>query len=270
MKTFKKTSIAYMAIKSMVVLFMATSCDLLDKETPTNKGNEITHYGPAVPLGNGKAQSFITLSRNGAPTAMGIAISEKALENLPTGHEGHGNHGSLETFLRLPSQATMTPFKYIILDWAPEGHEPEGVYNVPHFDCHFYMISNEERLGITPLAEMDPEIPETKYIPVPYIQLPGRVPKMGVHWLDPRSPELAGGTFTRTFIYGTYKEKVAFLEPMITLDYIKSKPSDIDPIPLAEAFQIAGFYPSKYQVKYNAVRKEYLIQLSDFSYKNEE
>lgn len=270
MKTFKKTSLPILVIKSLVVLFLATSCEMLDKETPTNKGNEITHYGPAVPLGNGKAQSFITLARNGSPSAMGIAISEKALENLPTGHEGHGNHRSLETFLQLPSQASITPFQYIILDWAPEGHEPNGIYNLPHFDCHFYMISNEERLAITPLAAMDPEIPLAKYIPVPFIQLPGRVPQMGVHWLDPRSPELAGETFTRTFIYGTYKEKIAFMEPMITLDYIKSKPTNIDPVPLPGAFQTAGFYPSKYEVKYSAVRKEYLIMFSDFSYKTAE
>jgi len=274
MKNLKKMSLPITVIKSLILLLLVSSCELLDKENPSSgKGNETTHYGPAVPMGNGKAQSFITLTRAGIPTAMGVALSEKALENLPTLPEGHHNHRTagatnpFEFLVQLPNQASMTPFKFITVDWAPMGHEPVGVYDSPHFDFHFYLIANEERLSITPLADMDPEIPQAKYIPAPYIQLPGRVPNMGVHWIDPRSPELAGETFTRTFIYGTYKEKVAFMEPMITLDYIKSKPNHINEVPLAEAFQISGFYPSKYQVKYNPTRKEYLIMYTDFSYK---
>lgn len=271
MKNLKKLSLPLTVIKSLILMFLVSSCELIDKENPSSgKGNETTQYGPAVPMGNGKAQSFITTTRAGVPTAMGVALSEKALENLPAGQGDHHHRTAhapapLEYLLQLPPRASVTPFKFITVDWSPDGHEPAGVYDLPHFDFHFYMITNEERLTITPLAEMDPDIPEAKYIPSPYIQLPGRVPNMGVHWVDPTSPELAAGeTFTRTFIYGTYKEKVAFLEPMITLDYIKSKPTHINDVPLADAVQISGYYPTKYQVKYNPVRKEYLIMYTDF------
>lgn len=235
------------------------------------KTNETTYYGPAVALGNGKALTFININKCGKPSAMGVALNEKALQNLPTGDDGHShriNHAPLfEYVLQFPKQAITTPFKFMTIDWAPQGHGPTGVYDIPHFDFHFYMISNEERLTITPLDSMDPEIPLAKYIPAPYFQLPGRVPNMGVHWLDPRSPELAGETFTRTFIYGSYKEKVAFMEPMITLDYIKSKPTNVDEIPLPTHYLVNGFYPSKYQVKYNSTRKEYLIMFTDFTFK---
>jgi hypothetical protein len=27
---------------------------------------------------------------------------------------------------------------------------------------------------------------------------------MGVHWIDPKSPEFNGGKFTQTFIFGSY------------------------------------------------------------------
>jgi hypothetical protein len=79
------------------------------------------------------------------------------------------------------SKQTLLPSKFATLDWNPLGHEPEGIFDVPHFDFHFYMISNQERLSITPLAptEMDPEIPLAKYMPAGYIQLPGRVSKYG-------------------------------------------------------------------------------------------
>lgn len=264
-----------MVIKSLIILLVASSCEIMREENfsveKDKKSKESTFYGPAVPMGNGKAQTFITINSGGKPSAMGVALSEKALESLPTDQEGHQhkiNHEPyFEYILQFPKQAEMTPYKFMTIDWAPQGHKPEGIYDLPHFDFHFYMISNEERLSITPLEEMDPEIPLAKYIPSPYIQLPGRVPHMGVHWINPLSPELAGETFTRTFIYGTYKEKVAFMEPMITLDYIKSKPSHLDEIPLPTHFQVYGFYPSKYRVSYNPSRKEYLIMLTDFSFK---
>lgn len=264
-----------MVIKSLIILLIASSCELMRDENLSiekdKKTKETTYYGPAVPMGNGKVQTFITINSGGKPDAMGVAISEKALENLSAGHGGHqhriNNEPQVEYFLQFPKQAEITPFKFMNMVWVPEGHEPAGIYDLPHFDFHFYMISNEERLSITPLEEMDPEIPLAKYIPTPYIQLPGRVPTMGVHWINPLSPELAGETFTRTFIYGTYKEKVAFMEPMITLDYIKSKPTHVDEIPLPTNFQVYGFYPSKYKVTYNPSRKEYLIMLTDFSFK---
>ena len=276
MKTFKKTTLPLMIIKSMIILLFASSCELLKDESPLivrdKKNNLTTYYGPAVAMGNGKAQTFITINKGGRPTAMGVALNEKALENLPSSHQGHDHRVSsapynIEYVLQFPKQAEITPYKFMTVDWAPEGHGPEGVYDLPHFDFHFYMISNEERLTITPLEGMDPEIPLAKYIPSNYIQLPGRVPNMGVHWINPSSPELGGETFTRTFIYGSFKEKVAFMEPMITLDYIKSKPTNVDEISLPTHFQVNGFYPSKYQVKYNPTRKEYLIMFTDFTFK---
>ncbi len=72
------------------------------------------------------------------------------------------------------------------------------------------------------------------------------------------------GIFDRTFIYGTYQDKVAFIEPMFTLDYIKSKPENVDTIKLPESFQIDGYYPSKYEIKYFPKKKEYHIILTDF------
>jgi hypothetical protein len=35
-----------------------------------------------------------------------------------------------------------------VINWMPEGHPSPMVYTVPHFDFHFYMIPNAERLNI--------------------------------------------------------------------------------------------------------------------------
>ncbi|WP_373521702.1 DUF5602 domain-containing protein [Aquiflexum sp.] len=274
MKFIKTKTISIFGIKTLLVLFLLSSCEIFKEENPLIVKDKNTHqttfYGPAKSLGNGKAQSFITLNKGGKPVAFGVAMSEKSLENLPSGQGGHEGHHSFEYLLELPTKANILPFKFVTLDWNPMGHEPEGVYDLPHFDFHFYLISDEERLTITPLAPniMDPEIPMAKYIPTGYIQLPGRVPNMGVHWIDPTAPELNGEIFKKNFTYGTFKEKLAFMEPMISLDYIKSKPTvPADVIPLPGAFQVYGYYPSKYEVKYNTQRKEYLILMSEFTFK---
>lgn len=274
MKSIKTNITSLLGLKTLLIVFVLSSCEIFNEENPLIENDkntqQTTYYGPAKPLGNGKAQSFLTLNKAGKPVAFGIAMSEKSLENLPSGQGGNEGHHSFEYLLELPKQACITPFKFVTLDWNPMGHEPEGIFDVPHFDFHFYLISNEERLTITPLAPniMDPEIPLSKYLPTGYIQLPGRIPNMGVHWIDPTAPELNGEIFERNFTYGTFKDKLAFMEPMISLDYIKSKPTvPADVILLPEAFQSKGYYSAKYEVKFNAKRKEYLILMSEFTYK---
>ena len=37
------------------------------------------------------------------------------------------------------------PFKHQVTNYNPEGHGPPGVYSVPHFDFHFYMVGNDLR-----------------------------------------------------------------------------------------------------------------------------
>src|SRR5690348_14444530 len=53
-----------------------------------------------------------------------------------------------EVFLTLPSQAAGTGFTVLGLDWNPQGHPPPGIYDVPHFDFHFYYIPDSYRTTI--------------------------------------------------------------------------------------------------------------------------
>jgi hypothetical protein len=269
MKTFKTYTFTLSVIKSLIILLLATSCELFQDENPfivKDKNSKITtYYGPAVTFGKGKAQAFISLSKDGKPFSMGIGLKEKAFEDLPTANHGPGEH-----LVHFPKQIEATAFQFMTVGWLPDGHEPAGIYNVPHFDIHFYMISDAKRMTITPLEGLDPEIPLAKYLPENYVQGPGRVPMMGNHWIDVTSPEFNGNPFTKTFIYGTFKQDVIFWEPMVTLEYFKSNPSGKVAIPQPEAYHIEGYYPTKYEVKYNNQRKEYQVILTHFVFRQEE
>ncbi|UOQ80354.1 DUF5602 domain-containing protein [Hymenobacter sp. 5414T-23] len=231
--------------------------------SPNGNSNYTTTYGTAVELGEGSARSFVTLNKKGIPMEIGVRITETALQGLPM--EEPMNPTDLWYLLPLPSQAALTPFNHLSLDWNPHGHEPTTIYTLPHFDLHFYMISPEERQTIAP---NDPRgefnLPAPQYLPANYVPGPGTVPSMGKHWLDPSGPEFQGQTFTQTFIYGTFDGQVSFLEPMFTLDFLKQTQHDKYRLPQPQAVSRTGlYYPTRYTYRLDHSNHEYVIVLYD-------
>jgi hypothetical protein len=106
-------------------------------------------YGAASSLGNGSIRTYMEYD-NGRPVELGVELTEAAMQNLP--HHGFdpatGAHGA-EFVLELPKD-NPTPFKHAVVQWNPGGHEPPGIYDLPHFDFHFYTIDNAARLAMTP------------------------------------------------------------------------------------------------------------------------
>jgi len=242
-------------------------------------------YGAPQQVGNGRVRTYVVLDRHGAPLEVGVAFDEGAMDGLPApmggGHEGHGDMH--EYLLAMPAQNT-TPFRFVELDWNPAGHEPAGIYDKPHFDFHFYTVDLATRNAIDPA---DPQYgAKAANFPAPAEILPGfipptllapgapiealAVPRMGMHWLDPQSPELPPtfAPFTATMIQGTWNGQVIFLEPMITREYIMSKPNATRAVPLAENPVVAGYYPDGYRVSYDAQAKEYRVALTGMTWQN--
>jgi hypothetical protein len=245
------------SLKTILFSLLLASLFLVScKDDEDMKKTEFT--GEKVALGDGHVWSFVKTDDAGEPLSIGIKFDEKALQNLPTGHQ-HGH----STVLKMPKDKALAPFDHITFDWNEHGHEPDGVYNIPHFDCHFYLISTAAQNAIGPFDTVEFRKPlAAEYMPPLYLDTNEGVPAMGVHLVDLTSPEIAGtGTFTKTFIYGKYDGQITFLEPMLTLDYIKSKPTGTIPIRQPEKFAKNGSYPTNYAVRYDASKKEYSITM---------
>lgn len=224
-------------------------------------------YGAGVPLGRGIARTYLVQAEDGS-VELGVAISEEAVASLPE----PGAPGAvimpdgLSTFafeLALP-EPNPTPYRHVLLDWNPGGHEPPGLYYLPHFDFHFYLIESEARLAIDPrdptFVEKAARYPEPALIPQGYFAPePAAVPAMGVHWLDPASPELNGELFSRTFLFGSWDGEVIFGEPMITIAYLETKPNVTMPVPLAERSLASGRLPPSYTIRWDAEAQEYQV-----------
>jgi hypothetical protein len=230
------------------------------QSSPLKSQTSQTFYGPTIPVGNGVARAWIMQDKNGVPSAVGVTLSEKALEKLPDHMEQY--------VLDFPSHAGSNFYTHALVDWNPEGHEPPGTYDLPHFDFHFYIIPNEDRLAIGPndIAEFE-NTPDAIYTPPQYFMIPGGVPQMGAHWIDLLSPEFNGGIFTKTFIWGSYDGEFIFWEPMITRDYLLSQPDEEIDLRLPDGYQREGWYATKYKIAYSSKPGEYTIALTGLTYR---
>ena len=217
-----------------------------------------TFYGERAEVAEGTAQTWIKLDAAGNPASIGVSISEAAFMSV-------GGDVPQIWSLDFPAEASGTPYTHMGLDWNPQGHEPPGIYDIPHFDFHFYMISKEMRVAIGP---DDPEfeiVPAPQFLPADHVKIPGGVPQMGAHWIDPMSGEFQGEPFTHTMIYGSYNGKVAFMEPMITWGFINNTPSFSAEIKQPEAFAMEGvFYPTAYSFHFDEETREYRFSLDGF------
>lgn len=249
----------YPVVFLLGIAFMAfQSCEKEDSDDLDNSPQ--TLYGPSVNLGNGTASAWLLQDANGDPAAVGVMLSASALENLPDETQGF--------VLELPDNSATDFYTHVLLDWNPQGHEPPGVYDLPHFDLHFYIISNSERMAIGPEdMEAFADVPDAIYVPTDYFMIEGGVPQMGAHWLDAMAPELSGQVFTNTFIWGSYNGEFIFWEPMITRDFLLSHPDEEVDLKLPSAYKKEGWYATKYKVAYSSMDEAYNIALTGLTFR---
>jgi len=257
-------------------------------------------YGPAVRLGQGIARTYVTFDARDSktPVEVGVALSETAMFGLEApmpmaSMDKVDAHAHIDTHihdLTMPEK-NGTQYKFVELDWNPGGHEPPGVYDLPHFDFHFYTVERSVRDGIDPeklgkdaFLAMSGKLPAEAERPEHFLALsaPGTpvvaVPRMGTHWVDVRTPELqamlgrpeAYLPFTTTFLHGSWDGRFIFDEPMITRAFIMERKTStlaadrdrVIELPQAKQYAPGGYYPKAYRIAWDAEQKEYRIALT--------
>ena len=227
-----------------------------------------TAYGTPVVVGNGTVRSYVTYA-GGEAVEVGVAMSEAVMQGLPAAAADHpeAHHDMHEFVLDMP-EGNPTQFQHVGFNWNPGGHEPPGIYDQPHFDFHFYMIPLADRMAMVPADTADfnakaRSYPAPEFVPAGYIApAPVAIPQMGVHWIDPKSPEFNGKAFTQTFIYGSWNGKLIFAEPMITKALIESRQTVTTPIGSAAQASQPGRYPTSYTIRWNERAAQYEVALT--------
>jgi len=264
MRKFIRSALNLFLVAALVGVY---SCQEVEVPEPLTSDLELksktmnTFYSKSVPVGNGVARAWIQVEKNGDPISVGINLSGKALMNLPEEHAVY--------VLELPKNKGHNFYTHVLFDWNPGGHEPPGVYDLPHFDFHFYTIPSEEREAIPFMPPPYKDDADGQYIPPLYVPLPGLIPEMGAHWADVTSPELQDpplAEFTHTFIWGSYEGEFIFWEPMVTREYLLTQPDEVFSINQPVAYQKDGWYATDYQISYSMKPNEYTVALLNLTY----
>lgn len=256
-------------------------------------------YGEPVSMGQGSVRSYLALDTAGGPVELGLLIHRSSLEGLPRERSTSGRcfdlngngqidppdecEGDYEFVVSLPSEVrdrADIPFRWIGANWNPAGHAPPGIYHLPHFDFHFYVVDEESVRAIktgTCGFFMDCDQFEIATRPVParyvhkdHVNVDAAVAAMGNHLIDLTSPEFAKPPqkFTHTWIFGAYDGRITFYEPMITLEYFQSNPNGCTAIKQPQAWERPGYYPTRYCIRHHAKADKYTVSLEGFRYRN--
>ncbi|WP_226483345.1 hypothetical protein [Natrinema amylolyticum] len=190
--------------------------------------------------------------------------------------------------LTFPSETTggdalnLHQFTFLRFNYLPEGHWPEGVYDVPHLDTQFFMLDQSTVEGIEerPATYSIPEaqMPEDHIRPpvvdtnddgepdTPIVEA-GR----GEPIADPSSSEhQEDGEFTHTCIYGASdpdsdgRGQISLIEPMITVDFADQLDTVVDTeLKTPEEYFAAGEYPTSYLLQ-PGEDGGFFVSLTDF------
>lgn len=242
----------------LIILGGCTSDDMMNSATPG------TYYGETAAFGTGTIQSWTVIGSTGAPTSMGVTFSEAAYLSLE-------RDSDMMTMLMLPSisgsgggmmsMMNYMPFDHVSVDWVPGG-DPEPPFDSTHLDCHFYMTTMGKHMGM--MGGRDSMMMDMKYLPKGYMQDSMSEEGMGVHCMDTSAKEFHGGGFDMSFMYGVYRGGLVFMETMCAAKVLDAKTSMSRDIKQPTAFATSGYYPTKYNVTYNAAAKTYSIEITDF------
>ena len=167
--------------------------------------------------------------------------------------------------VKYPSEAAGLPFTHSMIDWLPFGHEPFGVYDAPHFDMHFFLISETERLAITAEDTLRGwKTPDPSLVPPNFFSAPELFPTIGVYWVDIMGPEFNGVPFTHAMQYGFWDGRQVFIQSVISKAFLESKQTSSNPVQQPAAFSKSGPFPTKYNIRFDSVAREWLVWIDGF------
>jgi hypothetical protein len=275
--------------------------DRLVEHTRSYRG-PCAEYGERAGLGDGELIAY-SQAVGSRPVSVGLIMTDGSLDGLPHDpptdgawcfdRDGDGTvdpmsecTGGYETQLDLGAEFRRevdTPYTYVLTNWNPHGHVPPGVYDLPHFDVHFYVNEDAERTAIRPGPcpqlvncddyELGKRLPDSRYLAPDFADMDAVEPGMGNHLIDPTAPEFNGEPFTHTWIYGVWDREVTFYEAMVTHEWFDGlRSGTIDDgcydFKLPSAWQEPGWYPTSYCLRHRANRGEVTVSLENFVYRD--
>lgn len=171
--------------------------------------------------------------------------------------------------LELPAEARgALGIDHLGINWEAHGHPP-ATFLTPHFDFHFYSISQTAVRAIDCTDSSKPSAIPAGYA-LPDIDIPGMgmlvglcVPRMGMHAM-PEADVEETKAFGASMLVGYYGGAPIFFEPMVSRALLLQRADFSLPVPMIENLPEGIRYPRAFRAVYDAKNEQYRMVMSEF------
>ncbi len=220
--------------------------------------------GPCSVLFGVRVCSFYQM-RSGKVSEFGLTVPLAAIQRAPANPPMNWPPRQDAVIPFAPEVEAQTGFTFADIYAEAHGHPPQA-YMSPHFDFHFYFISQHELEGVDCKDSSKPSALPAGYalpdITVPSIgELTGLcVPLMGMHAV-PDADLTAAAPWAASMLVGYYSQKPIFLEPMVSSARLLEQHGFSLAIPRIEPTAHVR-YPKRFRAVYLAKSKTYNLIFS--------
>jgi hypothetical protein len=249
---------------SIVAASFLSSCKQSDSPV-TTASKAATYFGQSLPFSGDSIRSWIKTDVNGNPSSIGVTFKQSAFVSLES--QSDTMFVMSLPFLALGPDAfgiLAPPFDHIEVDWSKNGDPKPSVYDVAHFDVHFFVVSEGAQNAVMAGSDSLTTGMDTKYLPSGYMLDMNAEAMMGVHAMDTTGKEFHNQPFDHTLMYGFYQGNLYFMEPMVAKTYLDSKTNFSADIRQPQAFKKSGWYPTKYNIGFDGTSNTYTISIDNF------
>jgi len=204
--------------------------------------------------------------RDNTILAVGVTFSLKMAKEMP--EDGSGPAGAFAS-LEFPAIVQETTFfNHLEIQSEPEGHvTPPGAVNpnyfaVPHFDFHFYDMTEDQVRAIPAKGPPLTPVPANRLAPG-YLPAGPSIAEMGRH-SSPASVLTDTNPFTAVMVAGYLPDgsRMHFLEPMVTQEFLLGQQDFSLPVPQPQTFGRETLYPTTFEATFQG--NAYSFVFSDF------
>lgn len=207
-------------------------------------------------------------TQGGEAIELGASIPLGLIESVPADAEMVWPPEQMGT-VALPDEARRAlGIDHLGINWEAHGHPPAS-FLTPHFDFHFYTVTEAEVASIDCTDVSKPSRLPTGYA-LPDIDVPGMglfvglcVPRMGMHAMVEGEVEETAA-FDASMMLGYYGGAPIFFEPMISRDQLLERSDFALPVPLVAGLPAGVRYPTKFRAKFDAAEEQYRLIMSGF------
>ncbi|MGD8320959.1 MAG: hypothetical protein PVJ02_10900 [Gemmatimonadota bacterium] len=169
----------------------------------------------------------------------------------------------------LPAEAKKAlGIDHLGINWEAHGHPPAH-FMEPHFDFHFYNITQSQVGAIDCSDDAKPGVLPAGYA-LPDVDVPGLgtlvglcVPLMGMHAME-ESETRDPAPFQASLMLGYYAGKPIFFEPMVSrARLLQGADFELD-VPAVDDLPAGVRYPTTMRAVYDPAQKEYRLVLTGF------